>query len=69
MRPGLKQITAAIVALTIAAAPVAGAAPASTSSAVVIPAAHGYGGCGYRHGDHGPGYGFGYYRHWWPWRW
>ncbi|MCV7298979.1 hypothetical protein H7J93_04930 [Mycobacterium barrassiae] len=96
MRPGLKQILAAMMTgaavVTIAAAPVAAADTVPTSPAVVstahpgadltvIPAGHGYGGHGYGHIGHygfhgyggpgfvGPDYGFGYYRHWWPWRW
>ncbi|BBY91590.1 hypothetical protein MGALJ_12590 [Mycobacterium gallinarum] len=78
MRSVCKRMVAVVVAgaaaLTIAAAPVAAAAPAP---AVTIPAAYGHGGHGYGGHGYGPGFneyrgpvfGYGHYRHWWPWRW
>ena len=74
MRIGMKSLTAALAAgvatVTIAVAPVAVADPGPVRPGcgrLWTPRRGRYGGF---HGYGRPGgYGWGHYRHWWPWRW
>jgi hypothetical protein len=61
-------VAAGVATVTIAVAPVAVADRGPAGPAVVAYGHHcGHGGF---HGyGHPGGYGWGYYRHWWPWRW